>query len=161
MSLKGVAVHVEPADAVVARPLSIGLRVETPASLSRILLIDLGLLFYQLFTLYVAYLADPLPVGTPDLLLCPNNDRPPTKHSVIFDSADGLEQSQDGTRSSVPRSSNVQRSDLGSEGRLDDEDGESERDALLQGEHTHQFIDPYSIFSSSDKDFKCFDLSLI
>jgi hypothetical protein len=44
---------------------------ETRPSFTQVLFLDAFLMFYQLFTLYIAYLADPLPVGSADKLLEP------------------------------------------------------------------------------------------
>lgn len=47
-------------------------RIETRPTFLQVLLIDAFLFFYQLFTLYVAYLADPIPPGSADKLLLPS-----------------------------------------------------------------------------------------
>ncbi|KAG7528395.1 hypothetical protein FFLO_06186 [Filobasidium floriforme] len=45
--------------------------LKTRPSFTQVLCLDAFLMFYQLFTLYIAYLADPLPVGSADKLLEP------------------------------------------------------------------------------------------
>jgi hypothetical protein len=104
--------------------------------LTQVFLIDAFLAFYQLFTLYIAYLADPLPYGSTDKLLEP--PRKVSRRSSRRSRKTGVGRDDDqtglGLGLDIGRAEEPEVIDLGrdeDEVDLDDED-DYERQALLR-----------------------------
>ena len=112
--------------------------LETRPSLTQVLLIDLFMVFYQLSTLYVAYLADPLPYGSADKLLQPprKTSRSSSRRSRKTGTARQEDQAGLGLGLDIERRSELEEVDLGRDEDDDmDLDDDYERQALLrQGE---------------------------
>lgn len=104
--------------------------------MTQVFFIDAFLAFYQLFTLYIAYLADPLPYGSTDKLLEPL--RKVSRRSSRRSRKTGVGRDDDqtglGLGLDIGREEEPEIVDLGrdeDEEELEDEDG-YERQALLR-----------------------------